>query len=218
MHSKVSECQLQWRTLVIEFLQATRRIPVADNQRHTFRTVIPINWRRMERMAFLLPILQKHTVSLSHMEATEQQDDEEPTESTPPTAADSELREKRMKTAIRIALRGYKYKKLLKVLERYRLKFVKHLPCDTRCEVIELFEADLAQCIPSVRSRFLKWYGSALRRRIDSAVINEKLNYRIYWNSVLLHSSISFFPKFSLNEMSFEPSKIIEKKKTENNN
>lgn len=134
----------------------------------------------MERMVFLLPILMKNSRMMDDMEAIEQPMKCEAVADRPlASVVDSMARERRMKTTIRNALKFYKYRALLKVMQRFRLKYARH-ERDIKCEVIDSVEADLEQCTSYERTIFLKWYCRLLKRRIDAAIINEKLNYRIY--------------------------------------
>lgn len=134
----------------------------------------------MERMVFLLPILDKNSLRMSDLEVKiEQIKCETVTGHPPPNVVNSMKRLRQMKANIRTALQNYKYKQLLKVLERYRLKYVRNVR-EMKCEVIDLVEENLKQCTSYERTNFLQWYYRLVRRRIDRAVINEKLNYRIY--------------------------------------
>lgn len=135
----------------------------------------------MERMVFLRPFLDKNSRSIMQMDIDPHPNECEAAEESPqPIIVDSATRERNMKATIRSALKNYKYSALLKVLQRFRLKYYRRQDRTIKCEVIDSVEADLEQCTQSEQKKFMRWYSALLKRRIDAAVINESLNYRVY--------------------------------------
>lgn len=168
--------------MVIDFFLTNGRIPIAcEGQRLMKKFVIPLNWRQMERMVFLQPFLDKNSRSIIQMDVDRNTDKCEAIEECPKQIlVDSVTRERNMKATIRNALKNYKYSVLLKVLQRFRLKYYRKQDLTIKCEVIDSVEAELEQCTPIERKKFIRWYSALLKRRIDAAVINESLNYRVY--------------------------------------
>lgn len=134
----------------------------------------------MERMVFLRPFLDKNSRSTMRMDIDPHPDESAVEERPQPIIVDSATRERNMKTTIRNALKNYKYSALLKVLQRFRLKYYRRQDRTIKCEVIDSVEADFEQCTLSEQKKFMRWYSALLKRRIDAAVINESLNYRVY--------------------------------------
>lgn len=135
----------------------------------------------MERMVFLRPFLDTNSRSIIQIDIDTHPDECESVDESPQQIiVDSATRERNMKATIRNALKDYKYSVLLKVMQRFRLKYYKKQDSTIKCEVIDSVEADLEQCTPIERRKFMRWYSALLKRRIDAAVINESLNYRVY--------------------------------------
>lgn len=155
----------------------------------------------MERLFFLRPFLEKYSRNSTRFNAEMRLN--EPEECPAPIQAEcSRIQDKQLKIIIRNAIKDTKYKDLLKLLEKFRLKYKKQRS-GIECRVIDLMETYVETCTPYERTIFLRWYYTLLRRRMRYAIIKESLNYRIYQTKVerKKRNNAFYHLLFAVNEM-----------------